>query len=89
MNADRPVRPAVSVAAPGPAQVCVTCSDDGQVAQVVEVVDDHTVRARTSAGVQTVDTTLLATVAVGDRVLVHAGTAITDLPPDPAPESSP
>lgn len=89
MNPDRPAHPAVSVEAPGPDQVCITCSDDGQVAEVVEVVDGHTVRARTSDGLRTVDTTLLAAVAVGDRVLVHAGTAITDLPSDHEPESTP
>ncbi|MFP4634593.1 MAG: HypC/HybG/HupF family hydrogenase formation chaperone [Nitriliruptoraceae bacterium] len=74
-----------SVPTPDPGQVCITCSDEGRVAEVVEVVDAHTVRARTPRGLEQVDTTLLATVAVGDRVLVHAGTAIADLPePDGA-----
>lgn len=74
-----------SVTPPGPEGVCITCSDAARVAEVVEVVDAHTVRARTTTGVELVDTTLLATVAVGDRVLVHAGTAIAELPePDGA-----
>ncbi len=77
-----PSAPDLGLSAPttGPDGVCITCSDQADVAEVIEVVDAHTVQARTAAGLQAVDTTLLADVHVGDRVLVHAGTAISDLP---------
>lgn len=81
-----PVAPSgPSVPPPGPDGVCITCSDAAHVAEIVEVVDAHTVRAHTTTGVEQVDTTLLSTVGVGHRVLVHAGTAIAELPePDAA-----
>ena len=39
---------------------------------------------RTSAGVETVDTTIVAPVNVGDLLLVHAGTAIAVVREDPS-----
>ena len=88
---DTPQAPDLGLSAPtaGPDAVCITCADQADVAEVVEVVDAHTVRARTAVGLQTVDTTLLADVHVGDRVLVHAGTAISDLPDAHDPEGCP
>ncbi len=89
--ANDPSPPELGLSAPtsGPDAVCITCADQADVAEVVEVVDAHTVRARSAAGLQAVDTTLLADVCVGDRVLVHAGTAISDLPASDDPEGTP
>ena len=62
------------------APACVTCADEGRLAEVVEVdADDATVR--TAAGVETVSTLLVGPVQPGDLVLVHAGTAITVVDP--------
>jgi hypothetical protein len=57
--------------------VCVTCSDEGRLAEVVGEVDAATAAVRTACGVETVDTTLVGPVRPGDLVLVHAGSAIT------------
>jgi hypothetical protein len=58
------------------ADVCVTCSDE---AVVAEVVADHEglTTVRNAHGTETVDTGLVGPVAPGDLVLVHAGTAIS------------
>ena len=63
----------------GAGEVCVTCSDEGRPGEVLSV-DDHGMAAvRTSGGVETVDTTIVAPVGTGDLVLIHAGTAIAVL----------
>ncbi|MEJ7583907.1 MAG: HypC/HybG/HupF family hydrogenase formation chaperone [Acidimicrobiales bacterium] len=60
--------------------VCVTCSDEGRLGEVVDSrTSDATVR--TAAGVETIDTTVVGPVRAGDLVLVHAGTAITVVDP--------
>ncbi|MDY2941038.1 MAG: HypC/HybG/HupF family hydrogenase formation chaperone [Varibaculum sp.] len=60
--------------------VCVTCSDEGRPLEIVGLAeDDVTARARGERGLETVDVTLVLPVSVGDRVLVHAGTAIARL----------
>lgn len=57
-------------------EVCITCSDEGRLAEVVTSHnDDATVR--TATGVETVSTMLVGPVSPGDLLLVHAGTAIT------------
>jgi hydrogenase assembly chaperone HypC/HupF len=60
---------------------CVTCSDEGVPMHVVRVDDDRLLAlcegedgARSS-----VEIALVAPVAPGDRLLVHAGTALTAL----------
>jgi hypothetical protein len=58
------------------APVCITCSDEGRPAEVLAVEPDGLASVRSAAGTETVDTTLVAPVAIGDLVLVHAGTAI-------------
>jgi hydrogenase maturation factor len=58
------------------ATVCITCSDEGRPAEVLSVDDDGLASVRSAAGTETVDTALVAPVAIGDLVLVHAGTAI-------------
>ncbi len=60
---------------------CVTCSDEG-VPMTVVAIDDHRGLALCAdeAGERaTVETALVAPVASGDRLLVHAGTAIAAL----------
>jgi hypothetical protein len=65
--------------------VCVTCSDQGRLAEVVlepsPESGDATGRAlvRTADGEEWVDTTILGGVRVNDLILVHAGAAITRL----------
>jgi hydrogenase maturation factor len=56
-------------------EVCITCSDQGQLAEVM-VRTDGQARVRTADGEREIDVTLVGDVAVDDLVLVHAGTAI-------------
>jgi hydrogenase maturation factor len=56
--------------------VCVTCSDEGRLGEVLTVSADGMAAVRTADGVETVATTLVDPVAPGELVLVHAGTAI-------------
>jgi hypothetical protein len=70
-------------------EVCVTCSDEGRLGEVVldpsPESNDATGRAlvRTANGEEWVDTTLLGDVRANDLVLVHAGAAITRLEVSP------
>jgi hydrogenase maturation factor len=57
-------------------EVCVTCSDEGRLGEVVAVCADGMATVRTANGVETVATALVDPVVAGDLVLVHAGTAI-------------
>lgn len=68
-------------------EVCVTCSDDGQLAEVVLVSEDSSGQAliRTRDGEQWVDVALLGEVAPNDLILVHAGTGIALLGTEPTP----
>ena len=58
---------------------CVTCSDEGRLAEVVLEPVDATGQAlvRTAKGEEWVDVSMLGDVAPNDLVLVHAGAAIT------------
>jgi hydrogenase maturation factor len=58
---------------------CVTCSDEGRLAEVVELTGVGGARVRTPAGIEDVDASLVIPVAPGDLVLVHAGVAISRL----------
>jgi hypothetical protein len=60
-------------------EVCVTCGDEGRVAEVVLEPVDGQALARTATGEEWVDTTVLGNVEVNDLILVHAGAAITRL----------
>ena len=60
--------------------VCITCSDEGRVAEVVVSTADGSATVRTARGMEAVDTMLVGDVIPGDLLLVHAGTAITVLP---------
>ncbi|MGB8387111.1 hydrogenase assembly protein HupF [Mycobacterium sp.] len=63
---------------PEPAEeVCVTCSDEGRLGEVVTACADGQAAVRTARGVENVVTTLVDPVAAGELVLVHAGTAIS------------
>ena len=59
--------------------VCITCSDEGRLAEVVEATGELDAEAtvRTGEGVEVVDTTLVGPLPAGALVLVHAGSAIT------------
>ena len=58
-------------------EVCVTCSDEGRLAEVVSASADGMATVRTARGIENVATTLIDPVAAGELVLVHAGTAIS------------
>lgn len=64
----------------GPA--CVTCSDEGRLAEVVIAPSEAggRVRVRSAAGEEWVDSAMLEQVAVNDLILIHAGTAIALTP---------
>jgi hydrogenase maturation factor len=57
--------------------VCVTCSDEGRLGEVVSASVGGQATVRTARGVEDVVTTLVDPVAPGELVLVHAGTAIS------------
>ncbi|MDQ2727970.1 MAG: HypC/HybG/HupF family hydrogenase formation chaperone, partial [Actinomycetota bacterium] len=57
---------------------CITCSDEGRVAEVVSVGPDAAV-VRAAGQLEEADVTLVGPVGPGDVVLIHAGTAISRL----------
>jgi hypothetical protein len=61
-------------------EVCITCSDEGRLGEVIAAEDATRARVRTARGIELIDTTIVASVAPGDLVLVHAGIAITEVP---------
>ena len=58
-------------------EVCVTCSDEGRMGEVVSPSADGMAAVRTARGVENVVTALIDPVDAGQLVLVHAGTAIS------------
>ena len=58
-------------------EVCITCSDEGRLGEIVSTRSDGRVEVRTPAGLEAVDTTLIGDARPGDLVLIHAGTAVT------------
>ncbi len=58
-------------------EVCITCSDEGRIGEVVTTHTDELATVRTAAGNERVDVALIAPVTPGDLLLVHAGTALT------------
>ncbi|HZQ33166.1 MAG TPA: HypC/HybG/HupF family hydrogenase formation chaperone [Mycobacterium sp.] len=60
-------------------EVCVTCSDEGRLGEVVLEPADVTSLAlvRTADGEEWIDVSILGDVSTNDMVLVHAGAAIT------------
>jgi hydrogenase maturation factor len=65
-------------------QHCITCGDDGDPMTVVKVDRERELAlCRGEDGSKsTVETALVEPVAPGERLLVHAGTAIARLPAD-------
>ncbi len=59
-------------------EVCITCSDEGRLAEVVTVEGDEAV-VRTAEGTERIDTMLIEPPAPNDLVLVHAGSAIANV----------
>jgi hypothetical protein len=64
-------------------EVCITCSDEGRLGEIVTVLAGSQAQVRTPAGLEAVDTTLIGDARAGDLVLIHAGAAVT-LVEDPA-----
>ncbi|MEA2197584.1 MAG: hydrogenase expression/formation protein HypC [Solirubrobacteraceae bacterium] len=60
---------------------CITCGDDGDPMTIVRVDPDRGLAlcADEDGGRHTVETALVEPVVAGDRILVHAGTAIAAL----------
>ena len=56
-------------------EVCITCSDEGRLAEVVSVEGDEAV-VRTAEGRERIDISLVDPPRFGDLLLVHAGSAI-------------
>jgi hypothetical protein len=63
-------------------QICITCSDEGRLGEVVSPSADGMAEVRTARGVENVATALIDPVAAGELVLVHAGTAISRIEED-------
>lgn len=61
--------------------VCITCSDEGRIAEIVEAPlgPFEPALVRTATGEEEVDVTLVGDVVPGDLILVHAGSALTRL----------
>jgi hypothetical protein len=57
-------------------EVCITCSDEGRIGEVVAIQPDGCAEVRTPTGLEEVDTTLVDGARPGDLVLIHAGTAV-------------
>lgn len=64
---------------PGSAEVCVTCSDEGRLAEVAAVHAGGRADVVAAGRLETIDVSLLDPVVPGDLVLVHAGVGITVL----------
>jgi hydrogenase maturation factor len=60
-------------------EVCITCSDEGRVAEVRSVLSDGSVQVMVDGRPETVDASLVDPVVRGDLLLVHAGVALTTL----------
>lgn len=71
----------VEAPAEGVEEVCVTCSDEGRLAEVVFAPTTRYGDAlvRTAGGEELIDVSLVSPVSSGDLVLVHAGSALTRL----------
>jgi hypothetical protein len=63
-------------------EVCVTCSDEGRMGEVVSPSTEGMAAVRTARGIESVVTALIDPVVAGELVLVHAGTAISRIEED-------
>jgi hypothetical protein len=64
-------------------EVCITCSDEGRVAEVRALLSTGMVEVIVAGRPESVDASLVDAVAPGDLLLVHAGVALTTLGPPP------
>ncbi len=60
-------------------EVCITCSDEGRVAEIISVDDLGEALVRTAEGREHIDVSLIDPPRSNDLVLVHAGSAIASL----------
>jgi hydrogenase maturation factor len=60
-------------------EVCITCSDEGRVAEVRALLPAGMVEVIVEGRSESVDASLVGPVAPGDLLLVHAGVALTTL----------
>jgi hydrogenase maturation factor len=65
--------------ADGAAEVCITCSDEGRVAEVRALLDEGRIEVVAGGHAEQVDGRLVGPLCAGDLVLVHAGVAVTTL----------
>ena len=65
-------------------EVCITCSDEGRVSEVIELGNGQEALVRNANGTERVDLSLVGPAQPGSVVLVHAGTAIAMLEGPPA-----
>nr|WP_235677010.1 hydrogenase assembly protein HupF [Mycolicibacterium porcinum] len=70
----------------GTEALCMTCSDEGRIAEVVLAPVDSSSQAlvRTASGESWIDVAVIGGVRVDDLILVHAGIAIAKLDKEPA-----
>jgi hydrogenase maturation factor len=73
----------LETAAECPDEVCVTCSDQGLVAEVQSAPTEGFVEVMVGGTRATVDASLVDNVGPGDLLLVHAGVALTTLADGP------
>ncbi len=60
-------------------EVCITCSDEGRVAEVRTVLEEGRVEVLAGGHTEQIDGRLLDDLRPGDLILVHAGVAVTSL----------
>jgi len=60
-------------------EVCITCSDEGRVAEVRTLLSGGMVEVIVAGRPESVDASLVEAVAPGDLLLIHAGVALTTL----------
>lgn len=58
-------------------EVCITCSDEGRLGELLAASAQGSAQVRTATGLETVSTMLVDPVDAGELVLVHAGMAIS------------
>lgn len=62
-------------------EVCITCRDEGRLAEVIRAdADTPDALVRTAQGTEQVDVSLLGPIVAHDLILVHAGSAISEVP---------
>ena len=72
---------------PNGGAVCITCSDEGRVAEVRAVLADGRVEVLAAGQREQIDGRLVEGLRSGDLVLVHAGVAVTNLTSESVSES--